>query len=298
MDVLVVGATGALGGEICRRAVEAGHAVRGLVREASEPGRVSALEGADVEPVQGDLRDPRSIADALRGVSGVISSATSVHARRDRDDFETVDGRGQRDLMDAAAAAGVERFVYVSYSGGITTEQPLGWAKRAAEGHLRSSRLGYTILRPTFFTEIWLGPRLCIDAASGTAEIYGSGDAPVSWISYRDVAEFAVRSLAMEGARRRTIELGGPEALSQLDAVAIFEHETGRELRVHHVPEEVLEDALEAAQHDLAQTFAGLKLAVSRGDEVAMDGTAEEFGMRLRTVREHARAVAEGLRET
>ena len=292
MEILVVGATGALGGEICRRAIAAGHSVRGLARESSDPDRVSALREAGVEIVLGDLKDPPSISKALDGVSAVVSSATSVHARRDRDDFETVDGRGQLDLVDAAAEAGVERFVYVSYSGGITTEQPLGWAKRAAEERLRSKRLSHTILRPTFFSEIWLGPRLCIDVESGTAQIFGSGEAPVSWISLLDVAEFAARSLALDEARNETIELGGPEALSQLDAVEIFQEETGRTLRAQHVPEKVLEDALESAEHDLAQTFAGLKLAVARGDQVPMTATAETFDIPLRTVRDHARSAA------
>ena len=291
MNVLVVGATGMLGSDICRRALDAGHAVRALVRPTSAAERVAALKRAGAEPVDGDLKDPASIERAVEGMDAVVSSATSVHARRDRDDFGSVDDAGQRGLVDAAADAGA-RIVYVSYSGGIPAEQPLGRAKRATEARIRSSGASYTILRPTFFSEIWLGPRLCIDVEAGTAEVYGSGEAPVSWISYHDVARFAVAALGHEGALDRTLDLGGPRALSQLAAIDVFQEETGRERRVHHVPEEILEEALDTAEHDLAQTFAGLKLAVARGDVVDMEATADEFGIRLRSVRDHARTVA------
>jgi uncharacterized protein YbjT (DUF2867 family) len=291
VNVLVVGATGTLGSDICRRALDAGHGVRALVRPTSAAERVDALKSAGADPFEGDLKDPPSIERAMDSMDAVVSSATSVHARRDRDDFESVDGAGQRGLVDAAADAGA-RIVYVSYSGGIPAEQPLGRAKRATEERIRSSGADYAILRPTFFTEIWLGPRLCIDVEAGTAEVYGSGEAPVSWISYHDVARFAVAALDNESALGRTLDLGGPRALSQLEAVDIFQEETGRELRVHHVPEAVLEEALESAEHDLAQTFAGLKLAVARGDVVDMEETADEFGIPLRSVRDHARAVA------
>lgn len=292
MKTLVVGATGMLGGAICRRAAAAGHALRALVRDGSDPERVAGLRALGAETVLGDLKDPDSLRAALDGVAGVITTATSIQARRDRDDFETVDERGQRDLIDGAAEAGVERFVYVSYSEAIETEQPLGLAKRSAERHLHSRRMPYTILRPCCFMEIWLGPHLCIDAAAGTAEMYGSGRAPVSWISYHDVAEAAVRALDRPEAANRVIEMGGPEALSQLDAVAVFEEELGRPLRVHHVPEETLEAALESADHELAQAFAGLKLSVARGAAVENDELASSLLGTLRTVRDHARGVA------
>ncbi|HSM36723.1 MAG TPA: NmrA family NAD(P)-binding protein [Longimicrobiales bacterium] len=100
-----------------------------------------------------------------------------------------------------------------------------------------------------------------------------------------------VDALGHEAARDRTLDLGGPQGLSQLEAIDVFQEETGRELRVHHVPEEALEAALETAEHDLAQTFAGLKLAVAQGDVVDMEATADEFGIRLRSVRDHARTV-------
>jgi NADH dehydrogenase len=68
---------------------------------------------------------------------------------------------------------------------------PLQSAKRAVEDRLKSSGLTYTILQPTFFMEVWLSPALGFDAANAQAQIYGTGENKMSWISYKDVARFA-----------------------------------------------------------------------------------------------------------
>ena len=66
----------------------------------------------------------------------------------------------------------------------------------------------YTILQPSFFMEVWLSPALGFDAANATAQIYGSGQNKISWISYQDVARFAVASLDNPTARNAEIEVG------------------------------------------------------------------------------------------
>jgi len=77
-----------------------------------------------------------------------------------------------------------------------------------------ASGIAYTILRPTFFTEIWLSPAVGFDATNATATIYGAGQNPISWISLGDVAEFAVCCRDNPEARNAILELGGPQALS------------------------------------------------------------------------------------
>src|SRR4029077_5530820 len=148
---------------------------------------------------------------------------------------------GQLSLIDAAKAAGVERFVLISFPK-MNVEFPLQSAKREVEQHLKESGMTYTILRPSFFMEVWLSPALGFDAANATAQIYGSGENKISWISYRDVAKFAVASLDNPEARNAVIELGGPEALSPLEVVQIFERMKGRKFDVQHVPEEALKE--------------------------------------------------------
>lgn len=125
--------------------------------------------------------------------------------------------------MEAARAAGVRRFIYVSYSGHIDVDCPLTTAKRSVEQSLTRSGMTYTVLRPSFFMEMWLSPALGFDPGNARAQLFGSGEAKISFVSAKDVARFAVDCLDNAAADNATIELGGPEALSPLDVVHRFE---------------------------------------------------------------------------
>jgi uncharacterized protein YbjT (DUF2867 family) len=145
--------------------------------------------------------------------------------------IERVDRDGQLALVAAAAEEGVERFVYVSYSGVIGKDDPLTLAKRAVERTLKHSGMTWTVLRPSYFMESWFSPALGFDVAAGKARIYGAGREPISWVARDDVAEFAAEAVDSEEARNATIEIGGPEAIAPLDAVALFESVAGRPSR-------------------------------------------------------------------
>src|SRR5688572_22979722 len=254
--ILVAGATGYLGGEICRRLVATGQQVRGLVRVTSDPAAVARLRALGVETVEGDLRDRASLDAACRGVTGVISTATTTLSRQPGDSITVTDQDGQLALVEAARAAGVERFVYVSYSANFEGDDALTVAKRSVERRLRESGLTYTILRPSVFMDIWLSPALGFDYANARATVYGSGESPISWIALGDVAEFAVRSVTDPVAANATIELGGPQALSPNDVVRIFEETAGRPFEVQRVPEDALRAQQAAATEELPRVFA------------------------------------------
>ena len=290
--ILVVGATGMLGSEICRLLTEGGQRVRALVRGTSNPERVAALKSFGAELVRGDLKDRRSLEAACRGATAVISTASATISRQEGDSIETVDHRGQIDLIDAAAAAGVGHFVLVSFSGS-DIEFPLQTAKRAAEERVRHSQMTFTILQPTCFAEIWLSPALGFDTVNGTAQVFGTGENRVSWISFRDVATFAVAALENPYAKNAVLGLGGPEALSPLEAVQLAERSTGRRFVVQHVPEDALLAQLRTATDPLQQSFAGLMLYCARGDVIDMTATLRNFpGQRLKSVREYLEAGA------
>ena len=148
----------------------------------------------------------------------------------------------------------------------------------------------YTILRPSYFMEVWLSPALGFDAANAQARVYGTGRAPISFISFKDVARFVNRSLTTPAARNATIELGGPEAVSPLDVVHTFERSTGRTFALEHLAEEVLELQHQNARDPLEQSFAALMLAYARGDVVDMSQTSAAFPLELTSVREFADA--------
>jgi len=287
---LVVGATGSLGSEIVKLLADAGKPARALVRPTSDQKKVDHLQTLGAEIVSGDLKDRPSLDAACRGVSAIISTASSTLSRLEGDTIRTVDHEGQLSLVDAARAAGVAHFVLISFSG-MNVEFPLQTAKREVERHLKESGMTYTILQPTFFMEVWLSPALGFDAAQGTAQVYGSGQHKISWISFQDVAEFAIASLDNPAARNAVIELGGPEALSPLEVVKVFEKQSGRPFTVQHVPEEQLRAQKEGATDSLPESFAGLMLAYAQGNVVDMRATLQKFPVRLRSVEEYAREI-------
>jgi uncharacterized protein YbjT (DUF2867 family) len=288
---LVVGATGMLGGEIVRRLVGYGKPMRALVRPTAAKATVEEIGALGVEVVEGDLRDPGSLTRACQGVATVISTATAIGGRQPGDSISEIDDQGQKNLVDAAGESGVRHLVYTSFSGNLRTSEPLGDSKRAVEQYLMKRDIVYTILRPTFYMEGWLGPLLGFDYMNARARVYGSGRNPISWISYRDVAEFAARCVDSPNAQGRILELGGPEPLSPLTVVRIFEEVGGRTFTVEHVPEDVLSAQFEQAADDVSKSVIGLMLDYSRGDAKDMAEALQAFPVRLTSVRDYATRV-------
>jgi uncharacterized protein YbjT (DUF2867 family) len=290
---LVVGASGILGGEITRLLRATARPVRALVRRDGDPVARERLAGLGVELVFGDLKDPASIDGALVGVAAVISTATAMRSRRAGDSVATVDERGQLALVDAVARAKVDRIVFVS-SPPTGLNFPLQRAKALVEERLRAVGTPHTILQPANFCEVWLGPRLGVDHARRRATVLGDGSRPVSWIRVRDVAKFAVA--ASEGGRwsGRTVRLGGPDTLSPLQVVGVFESLLGEELQRDHLPEAVLERRLAEATDDVAASVAGIALATARGLVIDPAAALDLLPIPLGTVRDYATEVLIG----
>jgi uncharacterized protein YbjT (DUF2867 family) len=287
--VLVVGSTGMVGSEICRRLASQGEKVRALVRPTSSSEKVASLRGCGVEVFVGDLKDPGSLADACRGVDAVISTASSTFSRQVGDSIETVDDAGQLHLVDAAKAAGVSRFVFVSFRRQSGISFPLAEAKARVERAIAG--LNFTIIQASFFMEVWLSPALGLNYLDASARIYGPGTRPVSWVSFLDVANMCVLTLRHAAAGRRTIEFGGPSALSPLEVVARFEEIGGKPFKLEHVPAEALRTQFEQATDSLQKSFAGLMLGYASGDAIDMTLIQQEFGIKLTNTDQFVRTV-------
>ena len=286
MKTLVIGATGLVGFEVCRRLRESGAQVRALIRTTADAQKRAELERLGVELAEGDLKDPASLARACDGVQSVISTASSTLTRQAGDSIETVDRRGQIALVDAARAAGVEHFVFVSFRDNPAIRYPLTEAKREVEGALRKSGMAYTILQASYFMEVWLTPALGFDAANGKVRLYGEGSRPISWISYKDVARAAAAAVAEPRARNMVIELGGPQALSAREVVRMFEAAGAGEIATETVPESALAAQLSAAADPLEKTFAGLMLQCAGGDAIDPAASSRLFPFRMTSVRD------------
>ena len=194
---------------------------------------------------------------------------------------------GQTRLIEAAKAAGVEHFVYVSFRGNLAIQSPLAEAKRTVERRLKKSGIAYTILQASYFMEIWLTPMLGFDVANGRVKVYGEGKNKISWISYPDVARFAVKALSEQRARNKVIEVGGPEALSPLEVVRAFEAAGSNEIAVEHVPESALREQFETAEDPIQKSFAALMLSYAAGDAIEMTDTLRILPIPLTSVRDY-----------
>jgi uncharacterized protein YbjT (DUF2867 family) len=111
-------------------------------------------------------------------------------------------------------------------------------------------------------------PRLGFDAANAKGRVYGSGENKIRWISFLDVAAIAAACVDNAAVQNKTIQLGGPEAISPLETVRIFEEETHRRFTVEHVREGDLSAQKAAATDSLSASFAGLMLSLARGDTI------------------------------
>ena len=297
--ILVVGATGFLGLEVCRRLRQRGEPVRALYRESSAPDRVAELKRIGAELALGDLKDRASLDRACQGVDVIIETASSTLSRQPGDTIDAVDRVGSLELVAAARQAGVSHFIFISFPE-IQFKFPLQDAKRAVEQALRQSGMTYTILQPTFFMDIWLSPAVGFDIASARATLYGTGESKISWITVGDMAEAALACIDNPKVFNKTFELGGPEPLSHKDIIAIFEELGTPRFTVDYVTEAELRQRLEKAEDPasgidaLAQSFDGLMLHAAEGKIVDMTKPLEWLSIELTPLRTYAQRVLRG----
>lgn len=243
--ILVVGATGRLGGNIVRLLLAKGKSVRILVRhnspsvELAKQGLATpaeALIAAGAEPVYGDLRDPASLEAVCQGVETVITTANSI-LRGGEDNIESVDLNGNRNLVAAAKAAGVRHFIFISALGASPdSPAPFMAAKGQIERELMQSGMDYTILAPMAYMEVWPAMVVGMPIQMGLpVTLVGEARNRTSFISTRDVAAYAVAAVDHPAARNQFLPIGGPEALSYRDAVETFERVLGQPIPVEFV---------------------------------------------------------------
>jgi len=285
--VLVAGATGMLGSEICRRLRQRGQDVRALVRETSDPKKVEALRAVGCTIAVGDLKEPASLDAACRGADVVISTVTAITTAKAGDSFDATDGQGNINLVDAAKRAGARQFVFVSFQTEGMPDAPIVRGKRAASEYLVGSGLDYTILQPALFMEIWLGPMLFADTKAATAKVYGNRDVRFRYVSVQDVAEVVVQSVNNPAARNAIVPFGGPDALTQRDVVRLFEQGFGRPFSVTEIPEAALEGQFGSAPDPWAASFSGLMLGVCRGGAAGDELRRDCFDVRQTSVQDY-----------
>ncbi len=225
--ILVTGATGKQGGAVLRRLRERGFSVRALTRDPDEP-RARSLTGHGTEVMRGDLNDQASLTRALDGAYGVFS----VQAL-ERDVEEEI--RQGVNLVDAAKRLRISHFIYSSVaSADQDTGIPFFESKRRLEDHIRGSGLRYTIFRPAFFMENWLGMRSMIQ--EGHLDLPLKPDSRLQMIAVDDIGAFVALALEHPGRwQGHTTEIAGDE-LSMSALAGAFSRMLGREVQYNQVP--------------------------------------------------------------
>lgn len=231
MTLLVVGATGTLGRQVARRALDEGHSVRCLVRS---PRKAAFLKEWGAEVVQGDLCKPETLGPAFEGVNVVIDAATtrSLDAYRVRQ----VDWEGQVALIQAAQTAEVERFVFFSILGADQYPNvPLMEAKRCTELFLQESGLNYTTFQLCGFLQGLIG-QYAIPILEGQA-IWVTGEArPIAYMDTQDIARFAIRALSVPQTVNGTFPLVGTRPWGGYEIIRLCERLSGRDAKVARMP--------------------------------------------------------------
>lgn len=285
--ILVAGATGLVGGMITRSLLAQGQPVRILVRPGSN---YQPLVEAGAQPILGDLKDRASLDAALVGVEVVITTANSAQ-RGGPDNPETVEMQGNRNLIDAAQAAGVKQFIFVSALGSDPNSPiPFVRGKGMTEQVLRHSGLAYTILAPTAFMDVWATMIVGMKVMSGLPiTLVGEAKRRHSFIAARDVAAFAVAAVGHPAALNQYLPLGGPEALSWRDIVAVYERVLGRPLTVQFIaPGEIVPDLPPVP--GLAEFMSGMLASQETFDSVVpMAEMAQAFGVQQTTLENFVR---------
>ena len=243
--ILVTGATGHQGGAVARRLIGEGWRVRALTRDLGRPA-ARALSTLEAEVVKGDLDDPSSIENALKGVYGVFAVLTPFEEGMD------AEIRQGKMLADAAKKAGVKHYVYSSVvSADRNTGIPHFETKKVIEDHIRAIGLPATILRPVWFFFNFSWPIFKDSIMSGTLNIAVKPGMPLQMIAVEDFAGFVADAFANPDTYLgKTMELAGDE-LTMEQTAEVLGRVIGRKVRYVHVPVE----EVEKYSHDMATMY-------------------------------------------
>ncbi len=241
--LLLTGATGLVGSALLPRLVAGGTPLRCLVRD---PKRLGA-DRVRVQIALGDLSDPPSFRNAMRGVTTVVHLAAAI---RDQPagSIEELNGIATWRMVEAAERAGVERFVFFSALGATAHDRTRFLrAKALAEDAVSSAGIASTTFAPSLIYapgDVWLTmvERLALLPA---AVMSGNGRALFQPIWAHDVAACVAAALARPSAERRErFELAGPETLSHAAAVRLILQAAGHDRPLLKLPTPLVRNAL------------------------------------------------------
>ncbi len=230
MNVLIVGATGDVGSESGKIAVKKGYNVKALVRSTSNRDKLGEAKDK-VEFVEGDITDKASVVKAMEGVDSLIISIrlTPGEQKKGRS-YEDVELKGVENLVDAAKSAGVKKIIHVSAVGvGSHCVSDMYQAKHKAEESIRNSGINHTIFKPSGMFKDFMFFHIPTVIKMGEQKKWPFG--PVHFhmnpLSHVDLAKCIVESITNDAASNKSIDIGGPDCITQADLLNMIAKEAG-----------------------------------------------------------------------
>ncbi len=232
--ILVVGATGTLGRQVVRKALDEGYEVRCTVRPRQNPADFLRDWGATT--VQMDLTDPTSIPAALVGIHTVIDCSTA----RPEESTTVVDWEGKVALIQSAQAMGIQRYIFFSIMHcDKHPEVPLMNIKKCTEEFLEQSGMDYTVFRLAGFMQAIIG-----NYAVPILEekpVWGTSDSTkTAYLDTMDAAKMTMASLRAPEAIGKTLPMAGPRGYTTEQVVRLCETLADCDAEVRDVPVWVL----------------------------------------------------------
>lgn len=280
MKLLVVGATGTLGRQVARQALDRDYEVRCLVRN---PNKGTFLREWGAELVKGDLCDKATLAPALEGVDAVIDAATARVT--DNLTAKQVDWQGKVNLIQATKEAGIDRYVFFSILDAAKhPEVPLMNIKHCTELFLAESGLNYTVLQLCGFMQGLISQYAIPILDERVVWITGEST-PIAYMNTQDIAKFAIRALEVPATEKKTFPVVGSKAWTAYEIMNLCESISGNNAKISRVSLTVLGLIRRIARfcawgQNTADrlTFAQV-LASGQPLDASMDETYKTFGI-------------------
>ena len=230
MKILLVGATGTLGRQIAKQAIEEGHEVRCFVRN---PRKASFLQEWGCELTKGNLLNSSDIDYALQDIEAVIDSATG-RPEDSKSIYET-DWDGKLNLFNACESKDIKRVIFLSI---LLTEKfrnvPLMDVKYCTEKLLEKSKFDYTIFNCAAFMQGVIS-QFAIPVLDSQAVWMSGTPTKIAYMNTQDMAKIIVSSINNPKSYRLSLPLVGPKAWDSDEVISLCEKYSKKKAKIFRV---------------------------------------------------------------